>query len=335
MKNIKIPKKILITFFMTIVFVIVLYFGIPKLNRTANIVFTTDSKYTAYTEVALKSLELNKKPSTIYNITILAVDLNEEDIKRFKAYSKNKFIVNVQPLSLKLVENIGKYKVYNHVSRADLFKFLMPEILNQYDKILYLDSDILIKKDLLSLYNTEIRHRYLAAVRRYTPEGVQLLVYKLTRKVYYYPLYNYNCGILLLNLKKMRKDNIGIKFIEEKEKDRTRNLMTQKAFNKVIPDIKAKKLSPIYNAYSRWKDVDYKKHNFRRTYFPYSLTLFSVKDIYKKAAIIHYAGSVKPWNNNNARFSKEWWEYAKQISPQGQEMLYKDAEKNRIKGYVD
>ena len=85
-----------------------------------------------------------------------------------------------------------------------LLKFKISEILANYDKIIYLDGDILVQKDLTELYNIDIDGYYVAAV-----DDTGKIYHK--KDVYAkYPNY-FNSGVMLLNLKKCREDNISSK----------------------------------------------------------------------------------------------------------------------------
>lgn len=275
-------------------------------NKTVNIVFTTDSKYKDYLKVTIQSALDNKNLDSVYNIHILCVDLPDIQIKEFKRFERRN--VHIYPVSMDsaTIENVGQFKVSNHVSRADLFKFFMPDIFPKYDKILYIDSDTLILGDLLPLFNTEISGKYLGAVLKYDPV-VKTKYYVFTEIKT--KSYTYNCGVLLYNLEKFRKENITRKLIEAKNSDKKRILMTQDAFNTVIPPKNIKKLSPVYNAYSRWRTYYFKKYNFRRVYFPYCINMKNMDDLYKKVVIVHFAGPKKPWMYTDIKFSKEWWFY--------------------------
>ncbi len=306
-------KKIVIWTFAILILLFLLYSNLPEHNKIAQIVFTTDSNYQKYTQVALKSVITNKNPDSIYNITILCVDLSEQEIAELKHMEEKNVSINLQNVSLNDIAYFGNYPIAAHVSRADLFKFLMPKLLKQYNKVLYLDSDIIVRGDLLPLYNTNIKLNYLAAVRRY---GIKYITYDLNffgHNITYYPpyvKYVYNCGIMLLNLEKMRKNNIPQKLIAAKEADKKRSLMTQTAFNEVIPDWQVKKLNPIYNTVSRWQDHDFEYAEFKKTYFPYLIFVNSIQEMGNRAVIVHFAGSVKPWKNDKIRFAQEWWKYA-------------------------
>ena len=314
-------RSLLLIFVFFIVTIIMFYFILHnyynkaenKENNTINIVYTTDTAYRNYLKVSLKSAQINKKPASKYNITILAVDLTEEQIKEFDKLKKENFDIKVKPLKIDSIDYIGNYDVKNHVSRADLFKLIMTSLFKDYEKILYIDSDTLILNDLSDLYNTNIKNFYLAAVYKAYPDAKKYILssnYILLRKVY-----NYNCGVLLYNLNKMRKNNIEQKLIEAKNSDINRTLMTQSTFNQIIPPHKIKKLSPVYNFITYWTNEDFFVLDFKNVYKPFLDNIDSYEKLKQKAVIVHFAGKEKPWCNNKVLYGEEWWKYAHMINP--------------------
>lgn len=282
-------------------------------NKVAHIVFTTDKNYLKYLNVAIFSAIKNKNPNSIYDINILCVDLSEKEQQSFKKFEQKNVSIKTIPVSIEEL-TFGYFEILNvRVSRADLFKFLMPKIFENYDKILYLDADILVRGDLLDLYNTDLKNHYLGAVLKYSPNIT--VIHIPFRKILMH--YDYNCGVMLLNLDKMRKNNITKKLIVKKNKDKLRALMTQTTFNQVIPVRKIIKLSPIYNFYARLQEDDFNYFELKRVYSPYLNDINSIDELAKAAVIVHYAGPEKPWydNNTDLQYAFEWRKYAKMENP--------------------
>ncbi len=113
-----------------------------------------------------------------------------------------------------------------------------------------------------------------------------------------------NSGVLLVNTKKIREDNLEKKFYEYIPylKKIGSNFPDQDVINAVCYN-KIKFLSPIYNystSLHRYKGVMPKEF----------LENFNAKDK-EKQIIIHYAGGDKPWKTNKVPFFKDWEKYTK------------------------
>ncbi len=276
-------------------------------NKTVEIVFTTDNNYKDYLITTLKSAIANKNKNSIYNIHILCVDLSEKDMEKFKQLSAHN--VNIYPinLSLNLIRGVGNYEINYSVTRADLFKFFMPQLFPDLDKILYIDVDTVIMKDLTGLYNTNLGNKYLGAVNKCIPEKKKkskFLWFKYKKN-----LYNYNCGVLLFNLKKFRQDGITEKLVVAKNSGKYKDLMTQQVFNAVLGQDKIVKLSPVYNTLVQWNQEMFEYCHFRQAFWKYCINIKSSEDLFKKAVIIHYVEDNKPWDKNSSPFAYLWEKY--------------------------
>jgi len=285
-------------------------------NRVVNIVFNTDVNYKDYTKVAIKSAILNKKRNSIYKINIICVNLTKDQQKEFDIFKEKNVTINTIPVDISAVAKFEDYDISHYVTKADLFKFLIPDIFSDLNKILYLDSDILVLGDLRKLYNTNIKDYPLAAVKGMKS---QMILEKVNEQGYVYYtkdfIQTYNCGVLLYNLSRWRKDKLKEKLIEQKKNDFYRDLRTQRALNEVIPFSNIKQLSPIYNVYSRGNKYGYKSD--------YPLWLLNAR-----AVIVHFAGKEKPWIMPDVNFGDKWWEYAKLINSDWK------VEKHNIKKYM-
>lgn len=253
------------------------------------IVFITDEKYVMPTTVAITSILENKKKSTSYHFYILGNTLS----------STSKSIINKLKTDDTEITIIDSAKELNfksganaHVSKTACLKFYLPEILENLDKVLYLDSDIIVQKDLTDLYETNICDYYLASC-----------LDALATSVSYDNRY-FNSGVMLLNLEKMRKDNIPNKLIEYKL-TKNNTFMDQDAFNnvcktsiKILPS-RYNFLIMLMNRNKKHIDVNFFDKDFDK----------NTKKIYKKCSIIHYAYKYKPWEYNLKDITKIFLKY--------------------------
>lgn len=96
-----------------------------------------------------------------------------------------------------------------HLPKATYFRFYLPQLIPDIDKILYIDIDTIIMDSVKELFSVELDDKYIAAC----PEkGRHTLDYRVrldTLDAEYF-----NCGIMLLNLKKMREENFSQAIIE-------------------------------------------------------------------------------------------------------------------------
>lgn len=269
-------------------------------NITIHIAFICDENYVMPTAVAIESLFRNKKPETNCFIHILASNITRQSQDTFAKLAKENFEVEV--LDLSQSEILKKCKIENlHVSTAALYKFNIAELFPDYTKMLYMDGDVLVKKDLTELYLTDISDVYAAVVKdqkptTYQPPQVEKL--HINHSAYF------NSGVMLLNLEKLRRDKMSEKLIEYRIRG-INYFMDQDALNVVFSE-KVKYLSLLYNVMSSVTGY-FKTKDILEYYELHDIT--TKEEIYEQATIIHLCTKYKPWDYTNVPFSEEWMTY--------------------------
>lgn len=257
------------------------YMIIPK-KDTVNIVAITDSKYVNPLNVTIYSAIKNKNKNSKYNFFIIGVDLHLLDT--LKLYEQS---TDETPITI--IQNDNIYKKYSkidtHVTNTDMFKFDIPNLFPNFDKILYLDGDIIVQKDLSDLYNMDLEDNYVAANLQPYEQFPGQKNLKLEKY--------FNNGVMLLNLKKMREDNISDKMLKYKIFRLPRGFVTQNTFN-VILQSKVKNIDETYNTCVN--SLDKKKYK-------------NINKFLKSRAIIHFAGTMKPWSDPKVLYASTWEKY--------------------------
>ena len=260
-----------------------------------------DSKYLPYAMVSLDSAITNKKTSTQYNVYFIAKDFTKEDITKLKQMEKKDVKIIIYPTEEKNLDypRLGRFSSF----KISLQKIFLAEYLLEIKKVLYLDADTLVQKDLSELFATDISKEYVGAVKdglmyQY-PEHIEEIGLK-DRDFYF------NSGVMLLNLDKIRKENIIRKAIIYFN---THNEIfgDQDVLNVVFGQ-KIKPLSYRYNCNSTF--FEEKDDKFLSNFWNETVPE-NDKDVYDGAAILHFAGH-KPWSDwfNNQYLKTLWHKYA-------------------------
>ncbi len=278
----------------------VLCFLLASKNKV-NLAYMVDSKYLPYAMVSLDSAITNKKSNTQYNVYFIAKDFTKEDIAKLKQMEKKDVKIIIYPTEEKNLDypRLGRFSSF----KISLQKIFLAEYLLEIKKVLYLDADTLVQQDLSELFATDISKEYVSAVKdglmyQY-PEHIEEI--GLKERDFYF-----NSGVMLLNLDKIRKENIIRKAIIYFN---THNEIfgDQDVLNVVFGQ-KIKPLSYRYNCNSTFfeeKDAKFLS-NFWNETIPEN-----DKDVYDSAAILHFAGH-KPWSDwfNNQYLKTLWHKYA-------------------------
>ena len=128
-----------------------------------HIYHTSFSKY----GTAIQSLILSKSKESYYRIYIIASDLSQQAEGQFKTLATDSAEIHIIQESAE--KSFVGFHLYDDketcvASRAALLKFNIAELLPHLDKVLYLDSDIIVKESLETLFSENIDGYYTAAV---------------------------------------------------------------------------------------------------------------------------------------------------------------------------
>ena len=264
------------------------------------IVAISDKKLAFSIATLFINLLETKKEDTFYELNaIVTSDFSEENINKIKQIEQEyigQCSINFVVMD-KRFDNAKNGTGY--IANAAAFRFVLGEKLPQYDKVLYLDTDILVFDDLSSLYSINIKNNYIGGVFSighylYNDE------YKYRERINIPDLYNYvNSGVLLFNLKMIRENNIEVKL--QSLVGSFNDSVDQHIFNKVCYG-KIQLIPPKYNV-TRTNDSIYRSEK--------CLIAFSNKEREEtfNPIIYHYTGRIKPWNSKNLKYSIIWLRY--------------------------
>ncbi len=127
------------------------------------------------------------------------------------------------------------------------YRFCIPFILGDKKKVIYLDSDLLVRKDLSDFFNIDITDNYLAAVTDCSFNPKDGRKFQINDKEVRLTKY-FNSGVLLLNCEKIREDNLKDAFsrLLDYHKKRPFNFLDQDILN-IACNNNVKIVSPKFN----------------------------------------------------------------------------------------
>jgi len=286
-----------------------------------NICLVTDDNYAMPTGITVYSLLKNRNHKLKYHIYILGKKISKKQKDKFMEMNEKNFTVEVVDIIEK--ENFAQYRIENiPANETSIYKFFIPEILKDLDKVIYLDGDIIVQKDLQELFNINLNKKCIGAVK-----DTNGLDYKELRNDNYQ---YFNSGVLLMNLQKMRKENFAERLLNYR-KTGYNKLMDQDTFNYVMKD-EVVLLPFTYNTQiSALSSVilGTNQYNIKifRKYWNMNKKYKDIKEIFDDAFILHYT-TAKPWKYYDGYGNDLWLEYYIK-SPYGQKRL------NRSPYYIE
>ena len=178
-------------------------------------------------------------------------------------------------------------------TEAASFRLLLPELLPEYDKLLYLDCDIIVRQDVGKLFwETDLGDNYLGAVYEAAIEGQAERFQALGCD----PARYFNSGFLLMNLAQMRKEKVTEKLLEACRvpylEFPDQDALNQVCQGHVLP------LSPLNDSIRTFFILKYKPDFVRQ----YGEKLW---EEVQREGTIHYTGG-KPWDLFTVQVGA-WW----------------------------
>jgi lipopolysaccharide biosynthesis glycosyltransferase len=231
-----------------------------------DVCITIDSSYIQHAVVMLESLF--EQSDTVYSIHIIINNSPKKfwTLKQFISYRGSIsyfYQIDTDKLSYALISK--------HISLATYYRLLLAEILpDTLEKILFLDCDLLVLKDVDYLFNIDISEFDIAAIEEEISIDDKLRIGLNAHDIYI------NAGVMMVNLFNWRQSNLTNSFLIYLKNNHSNLLYwDQDIINGVIRKIKT--IDKSWNV----TELNYYKYFSR-----------SVENI----NIIHFSGKCKPWN---------------------------------------
>ena len=249
-----------------------------KIN-SINLLVTIDKKYISPLIIMLDSFCSNHKDFC----TTVFVANSELDESDFECIRKELSIYNTEIVDIKIPsDTFSHIPVLERLPKESFYRLLAFDFLPEdVDRCLYLDPDIIVLKSVIELYSIDLEDKYIAASSHtnITLNSLNRKRLGLNKKQKYL-----NSGVMLMNVKKIKEDFTVKMIFDTAEKYIQRLIMGDQDLVNILFGHSA-----IL--------VDAKIYNLDERTFKNSRN-FTLEDVKKSTAIVHYNGKYKPWLND-------------------------------------
>lgn len=139
---------------------------IPKLEQTdrsvCTVVFSFDETYVAPASVAIASLLQSISPEVFCDVVVLDNGMTAESRRRLEALAEGSDRAAVRFCDVSHVA--AEAVVRGAMSKSTCLRLFVPFLFRTHERVLYLDGDIIVRKDVAELFETEFTDEYVAAV---------------------------------------------------------------------------------------------------------------------------------------------------------------------------
>lgn len=275
------------------------------MNREIPIFFTIDNGYAPFLAVALNSAIKNSNKNIHYKAIVLHEGLSDENKKKLSALQTDNFEIELTEMKANfkaLDDRMSNRLRCDYFTLTIYFRLFIPAMFPQYDKGIYIDSDVVCTTDLGKLFDIEIGDNFIGACNDLSIADIPPLVAYTENAVGVKKHEYINSGVLLMNLKKMRECDFEGHFL---------NLLNEYHFDSIAPDqdyLNAICNGKIYYLDESWDAMPNDK-----------------KPELLKTNVIHYNLFSKPWCYDNVQYSEQFWNYAKDSGYLSEIKAYKEA----------
>lgn len=278
------------------------------INHKISVAYSLNNKYTYPTLVSMISILENSSRNTFYIFYLLV----EKNI--FKRQNKEKFIHleekydRCKVIIFELTnENLFNARVDRYPITA-YYRLLLAKLIPNVNKIIYLDGDTLVLKDLTEMINLDMNNNIVLGFVDHSYKKAE----KFGIKTYKY----ITSGVLLINLKQMRKENIPQKFFYFIDNNKNKLKQEDQTVINIVLHGKIGLLPPKFGIWDFLKRKKVLEHNHYKNK-KLGIQAYSDNEIlrgWRHPSILHFV-SRKPWKKyhfkNRKFFIVKWWEYAK------------------------
>ena len=249
-----------------------------------NILTSVNKKYIRQLNVLLNSISYSNKEEK-FNIYVLNKNLDKDDLENIT--------INLDPKNFSVIDvkipdsEIDTFPVIEKRYPVEIYfrLFASDYLPSDIDRILYLDCDTVVINDLKELYNMDFEDNYYIAATHISKvlhkfNEIRLNIQEDEPYV--------NTGVLLINLKELRKIDVKDKIIKFIEKNQKRLLLPDQD---IIVSLFGNKIKLIDELKYNLSEIAWYKFNINN-----SKNKITLKWIIKNTVIIHYCGRNKPWN---------------------------------------
>lgn len=294
---------------------------LPQFDRPdAVIVFSVDNFYLDYLLVTIYSLLNTVKAEVNYDVNILHVELSEEKIKNFLSLLPKRSNFKVRFISIRdYVKSFVKTELYIeiHVSAATYYRFFISDIFRNYDRVVYLDSDLIIREDIFELMKTPINGAKIAAVPDVREQLCASLGHYVSQRNWReyvedslglgdYHKY-FQAGVLIFNIDKLQQEDTVNQLFGRLAKIKTPILSDQDVLNSFF-------CNDVYMLPTRWNvewQIPFEYPQWLEN-LKIGCSSYSYPESLSNPSIIHYASPLKPWNSAQRDKAYYWWTTARQ-----------------------
>lgn len=263
------------------------------------VLFSFSNQFAPYGAAAIRSLIAHASEERVYHVYIFYNEITAYNMKKISRMRTK----NVEIIFRSIAELVKDREFYVPVSggsKETYYRILAVECLKNYEKLVYLDSDVILLRDVAELYDEDVSQYVFGAVRNYNDYGS---LRHIEGELKLPPDSCFNAGVLVINTKKFMEMDIQARCMDLLEKIEKPHWADQDLLNLICWQ-DTKLLDERWNVQSHGVVNEQRKKPER---------LKAILDrVVDDPFLVHYSGVDRPWLAPQCELAEFFWKYARQ-----------------------
>jgi len=295
---------------------------VPSCETAVPVVLAANDYYAPILCTCLESIREHINAEIQYDIVVFHTNISKHNQNKIGSIFGNNLNVRLQFINISSIVADYKLDAREHITTETFYRFLILDIMKDYDKVIYIDCDLVVNEDIAKLYQVEMGDNLIAGtldadfIGQLNIPGATTLEYSREVLKLKDPYKYFQAGVLVFNVPEMRKRTTVKELLEIADQDLYRysdqdilNVLCQGRVTYL--DLRWNHIFDCYGERIKnvivWDPV-----------FLYEGYMEAKKDPY----IIHYAGFCKPWDEPIEEFGEVFWNYARR-TPYYELLIYR------------
>lgn len=259
-----------------------------------HIACAADSKFLPHCAAMLYSLLRSQKADTVTVHFLHDGDVPEQSLSRLNdLVQSNAGVLNLVPVSDRWREACPGNRRFGQVA---WYRVLLPELLPEIDRTLYLDADTIVRHQLDELWNSPLDGCVVGAVAN---PLYPFMNPGFLDELGVLPEQYFNSGMLLFDMDAWRNEGLTRKVLERAATQRNQEWPDQNALNFVLKK-QWKPLHPKWNSQNTIFDLHASQLPFLSE---------EIQQARRDPAVLHFIGPYKPWHYRcKHRMRSAYWQ---------------------------
>ena len=187
-------------------------------DKHIHITFATDDRYAPHTGAAIASLLSNTLSERKINIHVLYAKMSNENMHKLTCTQTLRANTCIHFWQIN-IDEFQSFPTHRAVKAFETyFRLKLPTVLDKVEKVIYLDSDVIVLGDIEKLWCQKLEENFILAVEEPSQLNKESLESLESLGMKEFSPY-FNAGVLIMNLSKMRSSGFNQKiaaFVEKR-----------------------------------------------------------------------------------------------------------------------